>query len=323
VNFRVLDSIPEADPGWRSEMLGAGFRHNSQTFLEDGEVINSDSYQYQDERYSTLRLNLRGGSYLAAEFSAPRLLDDSPVNTRLASPGEVDELLEFVGSYASALIPGAPALERHKLSRLDYAADLDAGPMLPGVISVGAQFRIPGARKLSSYVYPGETSTVRSSWATFRAYAKGRELHEKLRPADREKYAEVIRLTREKGVTRMEFSDRKRGGLAWDSLNTASVGFSERLQQGFGGGVVLIGGLARLESEISSLGLSSQRESSLLKFATRYAVLGEDGMKERYSKPTFYRTKRLFLDYGLRLDDVCSFEGEIDLRPVIEQLRAA
>jgi hypothetical protein len=322
-SFRVLDSVPETDPGWRSEMLGAGFEHSSRTFLEDGEVINSDTYQYQDERYSTLRLTMRGGSYLAAEFSAPRLLDDSPINTRLASPGEVDELLEFVGGYASALIPGEPALERHKLSRLDYAADLEAGPMLPGVISAGAQFRIPGARKLSSHVYPGETSTVRSSWATFRAYSKGLELREKLRPADREKYAEVIRLTREKGVTRMEFSDRRRGGLAWSALPAGSVGFSERLQQGFGGGVVVVGGLAHLEAEITALGLDSRRAASLLTFATRYAVLGEHGMKERYSKTAFHRTKRLFLEYGLRLDDVCSFEGEIDLRPVIQELKAA
>jgi hypothetical protein len=304
-------------------MLGAGFRHSSQTFLEDGEVINSDSYQYQDEQYSTLRLNLRAGSYLAAEFSAPRLLDDSPINTRLASPDEVSELLEFVGGYASALIPGEPALELHKLSRLDYAADLAAGLMLPGVISAGAQFRIPGARKLSSYVYPGETAMVRSPTAAFRTYAKGRELHEKLRPSDREKYAEVIRVTREKGITRMEFSDRRRGGLAWDCLADAPTGFSERLETGFGGGVVVVGGLAHLEAEISSLGLNSRRASSLLTFATRYALLGEDGMKERYSRPTFYRTKRLFQDYGLRLDDVCSFEGEIDFRPVIRELRAA
>ncbi len=39
-SFRVLDSIPETDPGWQSDMLGAGFEHSSRTFLEDGEVVN-------------------------------------------------------------------------------------------------------------------------------------------------------------------------------------------------------------------------------------------------------------------------------------------
>jgi hypothetical protein len=121
----------------------------------------------------------------------------------------------------------------------------------------------------------------------------------------------------------MEFSDRRRGGLSWDCLTAAPVGFSERLKAGFGGGVVVVGGLAHLEAEITSLGLNSRRASSLLTFATRYALLGEDGMKERYSKPTFYRTKHLFLEHGLRLDDVCAFEGEIDLRSVIQELRAA
>lgn len=321
--FRVLDSVPVFDKGWQTDMLGAGFRKNSQAFIEDGQPVTIESYQYQDQDNSTLRFGLRGGEYLWTEFSAPRLIDSSLINTSLASPQQVEELLEYAGNYASALIPGAPTVELHKLNKLDYAADLAAGDMVAGVISAGSQFKIKGARKTSTHVYPGETATVRSASAAFRTYAKGHELHEKLRPSDREKYADIIRLTKAEGVTRMEFSDRRRGGLAWSCLSEGAVTFSGRLEEGFGGGVVFIGGLARLEAEISSLGLSSQRESSLLKFATRYAVLGEDGIKQRYSKPTFYRTKRMFQEYGLRLDDLCSFEGEIDLRPVIEELRAA
>jgi hypothetical protein len=322
-SYRVQDGISAGDKGWQNEMLGAGFRHNVQTFLEDGEVVKVDGYQYQDERYSTLRMGLRGNEYLWAEFSAPRLLDDSPINTRLASPGEVGELLEFVGGYASALIPGEPALELHKLNRLDYAADLEAGPMLAGVISAGAQFRLPKARKVSTHVYPGETATVRSASSAFRTYAKGRELEEKLGRSDREKYADVIRLTKEKGVTRMEFSDRRRGGLSWECLSGAPGAFSKRLDDGFRGGLVVIAGLAGLEAEISSLGLDSRRESTLIKFAARYAVLGEDGMRERYSKATFYRNRKQFLEQGLRLDELCAFEGEVDFRPIIKELKAA
>ena len=89
------------------------------------------------------------------------------------------------------------------------------------------------------------------------------------------------------------------------------------------GGGVMVGGLAKLEADIAALGLSSQRESTLLKFATRYAVLGEDGMKARYSKPTFYRHRKMFLEHGLRLDDLCTYQGEVDFRPAIEVLRAA
>ena len=145
----------------------------------------------------------------------------------------------------------------------------------------------------------------------------------KLSPAERKQYANVIQLAREKGLTRMEMSNRTKGGLSVAMLTRGARDFSERLEAGFPGGVVSIGGLARLEAQISSLGLSSQRESTLIKFATRYATLGEDGMKARYSKATFHRHKRMFLDYGLRLDDVCEFSGEIDFRPVIETLRAA
>ena len=321
--FRVLDAIPARDSGFQTEMMGAGFRHEVRSWIEDGQRVESDTFAFQDEGNSTLRYWLRGGEYLQAEFSAPRLLDDSPVNLRLAQPAEVMELLEFAGSYGRELIPGAPSVQFYKLNRLDYACDLAAGSALPGVISAGAQFRFPGTRKASAHTYPGESSTIRSSQRTFRAYGKGMELEAKLSPAERKQYANVIQLAREKGLTRMEMSNRTKGGLSVAMLTRGARDFSERLEAGFPGGVVSIGGLARLEAQISSLGLSSQRESTLIKFATRYATLGEDGMKARYSKGTFHRHKRMFLDYGLRLDDVCEFSGEIDFRPVIETLRAA
>ncbi len=321
--FRVLDGVPASNPAWKSDMLGAGFTLNSRSECRDGEVSVSEQYQYQDPENSTLRFWLRGGAYLTTEFSAPRLLDDSPVNLNLATPDQVGELLEYAGAFGSALIPGAPAVELHKLNRLDYACDLAAREKLPGVIAAAAQFRFPGSRKPSTHVYPGETATIRSSQETFRTYGKGRELEHKLSIKERDQYADIIRLTKERGVTRMELSNRTRGGLALDCLPNAPKSFSDRLEKGFSGGTVMIGGLACLEAEISSLGLDSRRESSLVKFAARYAVLGEDGMKERYSKTAFYRTKKQFLALGLRLDDLCTFQGEIDFKPVIKLLKAA
>lgn len=321
--FRVLDAIPATDSEYQMEMMGAGWGHESRGSIDDGVHVHSDLFRYRDEKNSTLGFELRGGEYLAAEFSAPRLLDDSPVNLHLATPGQVQELLEYAGNYAQALLPGAPPLQFHKFNRLDYAADIVAGDMLPGVISAAGQFRFPGSRKVSTHIYPGETATIRSSQRTFRTYAKGLELEGKLKPAQREQYGNIIQLQKEKGITRMELMNRTRGGLANECLIHGASDFSERLETGFSGGVVTIGGLAHLEAQISSLGLSSQRESSLIKFATRYAVLGEDGMKARYSKPTFYRHKKIFLEQGLRLDDVCNYSGEIDFRPVFKILEAA
>lgn len=321
--FRVLDAIPATDSEFQNEIMASGFRRQCQDWIEDGERVRSERFTYQDSDRPTLGFQLRGGEYLTTEFSAPRLLEDSPANLHLADSDQVDELLEFAGNYGRQLIPGAPELALHKYNRLDYACDLATGDKLPGVISAAAQFRFPNARKTSTHVYPGETATTRSSQRTFRCYDKGTELLHKLSPADREVHRRTIDVLKSKGVTRMELMDRTKGGLSRDSLAHGAVGFAERLETGLSGGVVTIGGLAQLEAQITSLGLSSQRESTLLKFATRYALLGEDGMKARYTKRTFYRHKRMFLEYGLRLDDVCTYSGEIDFRPVFKVLRSA
>lgn len=321
--FRVLDAIPATDGEFKADMLGAGFRHQSQDWLDGGEVVRSDRFVFRDPTNSTLGFELRAGEWLTAEFSAPRLLDDSAVNLNLASEDQVRELFDYTGNYARELIPGRPELRLHKLNRLDYACDVVAGANLAGVVSAAAQFRFPGARKPSTHVYPGETATIRTNQRTFRCYGKGAELEHKLRPSQREQFERVLASVKEKGLTRMELMDRTRGGLAWESLSRGSSAFADRLETGLSGGVVTVGGLAELEARISALGLSSQRESTLLKFATRYAVLGEDGMKARYSRRTFHRHKSMFLGHGLRLDDVCTFSGELDFRPVIEHLRMA
>ena len=129
--FRVLDAIPVRDSGFQTEMMGAGFRYQSQAWIEDGEPVESEMFTYQDSANPTLRYFLRAGEYLQTEFSAPRLLDDSPVNLQLAQPAEVEELLEFAGNYGRKLIPGAPVVQLHKLNRLDYACDVAAGPVIP------------------------------------------------------------------------------------------------------------------------------------------------------------------------------------------------
>jgi hypothetical protein len=98
--------------------------------------------------------------------------------------------------------------------------------------------------------------------------------------------------------------------------------FADKLEQGFPGGVIYIGGLHKLRAEIDGLEVSSQRKNSLLAFATRYAALGYEGMQAAYSKPTFYRQRRQFQDEGLCLDDITEYHGAVDFNPTILQLRA-
>lgn len=322
--FRVLDVLPVHDNGYREALLDAGFRRQSQDWVEDGELVSSEKFLYRDPSNSTLSFELRGmGEWVATEFSAPRLLEDSPVNLALASSSEVEELLGFAAAKGTELIPEAPGLELHKLNRLDYAVDVAAGDMLPAVISAASQFRFPRARKASTHVYPGETATIRASDRTFRCYGKGGELRSKLRPAERVKFAPVIENAKAKGLTRMELMNRKKGGLAKDCLPRGAFDFAEALETGLAGGVVVVGGLAALEAQIAALEVSPQRKATLLQFATRYAVLGVDAMQERYSRRTFFRHRKMFRSHGLRLDELCTYQGEVDFRPAIEHMRLA
>lgn len=320
--FHVLDAIPHTRDDYKEELIRSGFVASSRKWAEDGQVVHSEIFSWRDPDNSTLGVDLRGGEWVTTEFSVPRLLDDSPVNLNLATGEQAMGLLEEVRQRAQKLIPGS-TLALSKLNRLDYAVDLAAGAALPGVISAASQFRFPRARKTSTHVYPGETATVRTVQHTFRAYSKGMELAHKLKPKQREQFGNVIELAKREGLMRMELMSRPKGGLAAGRLFSGALELAESLETGLGGGVVTVGGLAKLEAEISALGLSSQRESTLLKFATRYAVLGADGMQARYSKRTFYRHRKMFLEHGLRLDDVCTFQGEVDFRPVLETLRAA
>lgn len=288
-----------------------------------GEVVASETWSWQDPTNSTLRFHLRGGRHLAAEFSVPRLLDDSPVNLRLASADEATEVLEYVGNLAGLQIPGASTPTLQKLSRADYACDLFAESSAPGVISAGAQFRMPGTRKMNKQLHPHEGAIIRTPQQTMRTYSKGLELVHKLSPAQQKEHAPIIQLALQKGLTRMEHMNRPRKSMSLEYLDAGPRLFADRLEQGFPGGVVYIGGLHKIRAEVDGLELSAQRKNSLLAFATRYAALGFEGMQAAYSRPTFYRQRKQFQDAGLCLDDITQFHGELDFNPVIHQLRAA
>lgn len=323
--WELPDGLPVTDPGWRSEMLDAGFVARA-TQLKDektGDYVTSEVWSWRSPENSTLGLDVRGGRYIAAEFSVPRLLDDSPVNLRLASPDEAVEVLEYVGNLAGLQTPGASAPVLQKLARADYACDLFADSTAPGVISAGAQFKLPGTRKMNKQLHPHEGAIIRTPQQTMRTYSKGLELLHKLTPAQRKQHAATIQYAKDRGLTRMEHMNRPRKAMSLEYLEAGPRMFADRLEQGFPGGVVYIGGLHKLRAEIDRLPVSAQRKNSLLAFATRYAALGFEGMQVAYSRPTFYRQKRQFEDEGLCLDDITEFHGEVDFKPVIHQLRAA
>lgn len=319
------EGLPTTDRGWRSEMLDAGFKAQASQMKDEktGDYVTSEVWAWQDPTNSTLRLHLRGGRHLGAEFSVPRLLDDSPVNLRLASADEAVEVIEYVGNLARLQIPGASAPTLQKLARADYACDLLADSTAPGVISAGAQFQMPGTRKMNKQLHPHEGAIIRTPQQTMRTYSKGLELLHKLTPAQRKQHATTIQYAKDRGLTRMEHMNRPRKAMALEYLEAGPRLFADRLEQGFPGGVVYIGGLHKIRAEIDDLEVSAQRKNSLLAFATRYAALGFEGMQAAYSRRTFYRQRQQFQDVGLCLDDITQFHGEVDFNPVIHQLRAA
>lgn len=319
------EGLPAVDPVWQSDMLAAGFEASMKRSVDEqtGELVASETWSWQDPKNSTLRLYLRGGRHLAAEFSVPRLVDDSPVNLQLAAPDVALEVLEYVGNYAEGLIPGARKPVLQKLSRADYACDLFAELAAPGVIAAGGQFQMPGTRKMNKQLHPHEGAIVRAAQQTMRTYSKGLELNHKLNRKQREQHAPIIQLALEKGLTRMEHMNRPRKAMSLEYLQDGPQVFADRLERGYPGGRVYIGGLHKLRAEIDQLEVSSQRKNSLLAFATRYAALGYEGMQAAYSKRTFYRQRKQFQDAGLCLDDIVQYHGEIDFNPIIQQLRAA
>ncbi len=323
--FEFIDPLPITDLYWQAEMRSQGFRRAVRDWADPrtGEVVETTSWDFQDDQNSTLRYFLRDGRHLAAEFSVPRLLDDSPVNLRLAAPDEALEVLEYVGNYASALIPGGTSPVLHKLSRADFACDLYAETSAPGVIAAGGQFQLPGTRKQNKQLHPHEGAIIRTPQQTIRTYSKGLELSHKLTPKQREQHAPIIQLALEKGLIRMEHMNRPRKAMSLDYIRGGPQMFAKKLEQGFPGGCVYIGGLHKLRAQIDGLGASAQRCASLIAFATRYATLGYEGMQAAYSKPTFYRQRKQFQDAGLCLDDITSFHGEVNFNPVIAQLRVA
>lgn len=328
----LKEPLPMHDEGYR-HLLAQEWTVNVRT--ERDEVLGlfeSRTAYWQDAENPTIRAQIQNaGRTVVAEYSVPRVLTGSILNTRLATAEEALDVTALLRARLREVTPEMGDVENTRFRRVDLAGDINAGEARPGLIAAAGQFYVPGARKVVRNIFPGETGRVTTTQLTFRGYDKARELENKtakvLRDLDqvqRESVEAELRAQREAGTVRLELAlTPKKNPLTEGDVMTGNIKWADVVEAGFRGGVITIGGLDYIRREVDSRGnLSPQGRDALIAFAVRYAELGEDGMLAVMPKRTFYRKKKMFLDAGLRLDDVCTYSGEMDLKPVLEQVRA-
>ena len=354
----LLEPLPMGDAGYREE-LAHHWTVNVRT--ERDEVLGlfeSRTGFWQDDENPSIRAQIQNaGRTLVTEYSVPRVLTSSILNTRLATPSETLDVTALVLDRIRQVTPLLGNTEDPRYRRVDLAADIAAGDARSGLISASAQFVVPGARKVTRSVFPGETGRVSTSNITFRGYDKARELENKtskvmkaLDDSERVRVQEELRDHKASGIVRLELAlTPKKGALSTEDVMTGNIRWADVVDAGFKGGVITIGGLDHIRRQIDarkmtfecipvdgpndepnkgrvmlpvSGDLHPSTCSSLLAFAVRYALMGEDGMLAEMPRSTFYRHKKRFLEAGLRLDDLCSYTGEMDLNPVINAVRA-
>lgn len=312
--YEILDSLPMQDAAFVNEMQDEGWEFK---FCYSKDPI--DKHQNISSTMSRNRNNIREfigyGNYYA-EFSAPRY-DGSEHNLNLKSADYAQDAIQSIADNADFNI------EFDRINRVDTAIDIAAYDAMPALISASQQIKLKHARKVRRVIHPGETSTIFGKQLSMRCYSKSHELEHKLRKSTDPNTPVIIKTAQHNGRTRIEFQNQFKTGMRMEILERANAIMANYLDYGFPTGKVYVAGLNNIRAQIDGMNIHATTKNSLLAFAVRYAELGEDGMRAAYSKRTFYRHKRKFLDHGLRLDDVCSWEGEIDFQPVIEQLRLA
>lgn len=329
-----LNPLPMESPEYRADLAAAGWAVNVRSERHDVlGVLDSNTAFWQDEENPTIRAMVQNaGRSLVAEFSVPRVLTGSILNLQLGTPQDVLDVTEQVLQRIRDAGPAIGAVGEARWRRLDTAADIAAGDARPGLIAAAAQFCVPGARKITRNVFPGETGRVSTSQMTFRGYDKARELEHKsarvlrdLEPTVREQVLTQTEAYRSRGTVRLELAQTpKKRGLSGDDVQRGNIKFADTLTAGFRGGTLFIGGLDHIRRQVDGHGdWSTQRRNAMIAFAVRYAELGEDGMLASMPRATFYRNKKQFLEAGLRLDDLSSYTGELDLQPVIAAIRAS
>lgn len=312
--YQITDHLPVNDPNFATEMNAEGWTlKHSQFNDKHGQPVQSYTYSRTND---TLREFIMGGEYYYAEFSAPRM-DGSEHNLNLSTPDYVRDCIQGVADNAPFNI------EFDRINRVDTSVDIAAHEAMPAVISAAQQIRLPRTRKVTRHIYPGQTATVRGAQLSMRCYSKSHELKHKLRKSHDPNAPVIILTSQQQGRTRIEFQNQFKKGFTMEHLDDYHNRIAYCLEYGFPSGSVYVAGLHNIRAQIDGMDIHATTKNSLLAFAVRYAELGEDGMRTAYNERTFRRHKRKFLDHGLRLDDVCSWEGEVDFQPVINELRLA
>lgn len=324
--------LPMHDAAYREE-LAQGWTVNVRTERDEAlGLFESRTAFWQDAEQSTIRAQIQNaGRTVVAEYSVPRVLSDSILNTRLASAEETLDVTALLRARLRNVTPDMGDVEQTRFRRLDLAADIDAGEARPGLIAAAGQFVVPSARKITRNVFPGETGRVSTTQLTFRGYDKARELEHKtakvlraLDQAQRESIETELRAHKAAGTVRLELAlTPKKNTLTEGDVMTGNIRWADVVETGFKGGQITIGGLDHIRREVDGRAdLSPQSRNALIAFAVRYAELGEDGMLACMSRATFYRHRAKFKEAGLCLDDISTYSGDMDLRPVLAAVRA-
>lgn len=321
----------------QSELVCSGWTFTNKTQLnkKTGEIIESSSGFYQSPDNPTIRAFLFGGGYLALEFSAPRVVSGLPINIDLVSSEDIREVTNSVLAGIKSSFDGQCIVydddydkDIPSVKRIDYAVDVKchSDEIKSGLISASSKFMIPHAKKVDRSIFPNETASVGSPSKRFRAYDKFQEMYEKSKSLrdERDKILGLIESYKRDSVVRLEYQQTPKRKLHYDDIReNMHRNFADSLEVGFSGGQIYVGGLDYVREVIDgNAELGSRRKNTLIAFAVRYATLGEDALRSTMSRPTFYRSRKQFLDLGLRLEDLSTYSGMLDLSPIINEIRS-
>lgn len=323
--FELRNAMPVNDESFRKEMSNRKWKWKQEVIpTSDGsEPRVSYSFRYQSQENSTINAFLTwGGTRLSVQFSVPRLIDDSFINLSLASPSQAMYWTFQMQDMFTEILPEFPDLDLLKFSRLDTAADVIAGDSRPALIARSVDFYIRGARKPKRELFPHTGASVRSSTQNFKAYDKAKQIEDNLSIKDRQRYESQIREYSTDGVVRLENRDSNKKGLTIDSLAFGLPSFADRLEQGYSGSKVFIGGLDVIQQKLWAMDISSRLKTSMHSFAALYAQYGHEGILDIMPRSTFFYRRKQFLNLGLSLSNLCN-SCELDFSSVFEELRNA
>lgn len=324
------EALPVNDRIFREEMINAGWlprvsSHVLSDAPENERYYQSTTYSHQLDGDTLRYFIINAGRDVIAEYSVPRWVHKSYLNFQLASPREAIASVGSVKERLISLIPKQVKLDLNRFQRVDIAADVFSEEYRTGLISAGGRFKIPGARKQEVVMYPNETVIIKSPSATFRIYNKAIETAKKAGALPLSTDEEVaLQDALKKNRMRLEYVFRERGKGGYpateERLEHSILDFVNVLDKGFGTKTIRIGGLSEIRKQIDDLNVHEMTKASLYMFVVRYLALGSVGLKDSMSNTAYYEIMKKVRKHGLQVDELSSFEGIVDLKPLFEQL---